>query len=111
MAGAVVVLGVRRVPVAPAAAELPRSAVVGDKGAVPLPVEIIENDPMNMSAARLRWLYLRGPPQPWSLAARWDPGETILVLYYARNSRRNEADVFEARSDDLAKLQEQEGDQ
>jgi hypothetical protein len=49
----------------------------------------------------------RGPPQPWSLAARWDPGETILVLYDPRNPRRNEADVFETRQDDLARLQEE----
>ena len=50
----------------------------------------------------------RGPAQPWSLAARWDPGENILVLYDPRNPRRNEADVWEARNDDLAKLQEAE---
>jgi hypothetical protein len=50
----------------------------------------------------------RGPPQPWSLAARWNPGETILVLYNPRKPGRNEADVWEARNDDLAKLQEAE---
>jgi hypothetical protein len=49
----------------------------------------------------------RGPPQPWSLAARWDPGEKILVLYDPRNPGRNEADVFEARMEDLARLEEQ----
>ncbi len=52
----------------------------------------------------------RGPSQPWSLAARWNPGETILVLYDPRDPRRNEADVFEARSDDLDELQGQAGD-
>ena len=50
----------------------------------------------------------RGPPQPWSLAARWDAGETILVLYNPRKPRRNEADVWEARMEDLARLEEQE---
>jgi hypothetical protein len=49
----------------------------------------------------------RGPAQSKSLATRWDPGETILVLYDARNPKRSEADVFEARNEELAKLQEQ----
>jgi len=49
----------------------------------------------------------RGPAQPWSLAARWDPGENILVLYDPQNPRHNEADVWESRNEDLAKLQEQ----
>ena len=46
----------------------------------------------------------RGPAQPWSLAARWDPGETILVLYDPRHPDRNEADIFEARQDDFNRL-------
>ncbi len=48
----------------------------------------------------------RGPAQTWSLAARWDPGETILVLYDPANPRRNEADIWEVRADDWARLEE-----
>jgi hypothetical protein len=47
-----------------------------------------------------------GPPQPWSIAARWDPGETILVLYDTRNPIRNEPDIWEARMEDLERLQD-----
>jgi hypothetical protein len=47
-----------------------------------------------------------GPPQPWSIAARWDPGETILVLYDTRNPSRNEPDIWEARMEDLERLQD-----
>jgi hypothetical protein len=82
--------------------------------------EIAENDSALKVAGTYRILYRftdengqtwegRGPPQPWSLAARWDPGGTILVLYDPRNPRRNEADVFEARTADLALLQDQDG--
>jgi hypothetical protein len=49
----------------------------------------------------------RGPAQPWSLAARWDAGEDILVLYDPQNPRRNEADVWEARNDDFDRLREE----
>ncbi len=49
----------------------------------------------------------RGPAQPWSLAARWDVGENILVLYDPQNPRRNEADVWEARNDDFDRLREE----
>jgi hypothetical protein len=80
---------------------------------------VIENDSALKVAGTYRLVYSftdetgqtwegRGPPQPWSLAARWDPGETILVLYDPRNPGRNEADVFEARMDDLARLQDEE---
>jgi hypothetical protein len=79
--------------------------------------EVAENDSALKVAGTYRLVYRftvesgetwegRGPPQPWSLAARWDPGENILVLYDPRNPRRNEADVWEARNEDLAKLQE-----
>jgi hypothetical protein len=79
--------------------------------------EVIEND----SALKLEGTYRvtyrftdpqgeswegRGPPQSWSLASRWDKGETILVLYDPRNPSRNEADLFEARSEDLTQLQD-----
>jgi hypothetical protein len=84
--------------------------------------EVAENDSALKVAGTYRLLYHfadgggstwegRGPPQPWSLAARWDPGETILVLYDPRNPRRNEADVFEARNNDLDRLQGQEGEE
>lgn len=46
----------------------------------------------------------RGPPQPWPLAARWEAGENILVLYDPADPARNEPDVFEARNDDLDSL-------
>jgi hypothetical protein len=49
----------------------------------------------------------RGPPQPYSLAFRWNPGDAMLVLYDPRNPNRNEADLFETRSDELAALQDQ----
>jgi hypothetical protein len=49
----------------------------------------------------------RGPAQPWSLAARWDAGERILVLYDPQNPGRNEADVWEARNDDFDRLREE----
>jgi hypothetical protein len=49
----------------------------------------------------------RGPAQPWSLAARWDAGESILVLYDPQNPSRNEADVWEARNDDFDRLREE----
>jgi hypothetical protein len=79
--------------------------------------EVAENNAALKVAGTYRLLYRftvengetvegRGPPQPWSLAARWNPGETILVLYNPHNPRRNEADVWEARNEDLAKLQE-----
>jgi Protein of unknown function (DUF3592) len=81
--------------------------------------EVVENDSALKVAGTYRLTYRftdsngqtwegRGPPQPWSLAARWDPGETILVLYDSRNPRRNEPDVWEARAEDLAKLQDRE---
>jgi len=47
-----------------------------------------------------------GPSQPYSLAYRWNPGDAILVLYDPRKPSRNEADLFETRSDELAELQE-----
>jgi hypothetical protein len=88
----------------------PALGVVGD---------VIENDSALKAAGTYRLTYRftdangqtwegRGPPQPWSLAARWDPGETILVLYDPRNPRRNEPDVWEARGEDLARLQDEE---
>ena len=49
----------------------------------------------------------QGPPQPWSLAARWEPGETILVLYDPRNPRRSEPDIWEVRMEDLARLKDE----
>jgi hypothetical protein len=49
----------------------------------------------------------RGPPQPYSLAYRWNPGDALLVLYDPRDASRNEADLFETRSDELAQLQDQ----
>ncbi len=80
--------------------------------------EIAENDSAFKVAGSYRLLYRftdeagktwegRGPAQPWSLAARWDPNDTILVLYDMRNPRRSEPDVFEARNADLQQLQEQ----
>jgi hypothetical protein len=84
--------------------------------------EVIENESPLKVAGTYRLTYRftdgngqtwegRGPPQPWSLAGRWDPGETILVLYDPRNPRRNEPDIWEARMEDLATLQDQMGDQ
>ncbi len=53
----------------------------------------------------------RGPPQAWSRTGRWKAGDVILVLYDPQNPDRNEADLFEVRSEELAALQEQtEGD-
>ena len=49
----------------------------------------------------------RGPSQPYSLAYRWNPGDAMLVLYDPRRPSRNEADLFETRSDELAELQDQ----
>jgi hypothetical protein len=49
----------------------------------------------------------RGPAQPYSLAFRWNTGDAMLVLYDPRNPHRNEADLFETRSDELAALQDQ----
>jgi hypothetical protein len=80
--------------------------------------EVVENDSALKVAGTYRLTYRftdgdgqtwegRGPPQPWSLAARWDPGETILVLYDSRNPRRNEPDIWEARMGDLARLQDE----
>jgi hypothetical protein len=80
--------------------------------------EVVENDSALKVAGTYRLTYRftdgnrqtwdgRGPPQPWSLAARWDPGETILVLYDARNPSRNEPDIWEARTEDLARLEDQ----
>jgi hypothetical protein len=80
--------------------------------------EVVENDAALKVSGTYRLLYNftdasgqtregRGPAQPWSLAARWDPGETILVLYDPDNPSRNEADVFEARNEDLDMLQDQ----
>jgi len=79
--------------------------------------EVAENDSVLKFARTFRLTYRftdgngqswagRGPPQPWTLAARWDPGETILVLYDSRNPKRNEPDVWEARQDYLAELQD-----
>jgi hypothetical protein len=81
--------------------------------------EVVENDSALKVAGTYRLTYCFpdengqtwegcGPPQSWSLAARWDPGETILVLYDPRNPRRNAPDIWEARTEDLAKLQDQE---
>jgi hypothetical protein len=48
----------------------------------------------------------RGPAQSWSRVGGWQTGETILVLYDPANPERNEADIFQARSDDFARLQQ-----
>jgi uncharacterized protein DUF3592 len=53
----------------------------------------------------------QGPPQPWSLAARWNPGETILVLYDPKKPGRNEPDIWESRNQDLERLQEDPANQ
>jgi hypothetical protein len=79
--------------------------------------EVVENDSALRVTGTYRLTYQftdgdgatwdgHGPPQPWSLAARWDPGETILVLYDPRNPRRSESDIWEARTEDLERLQE-----
>ena len=49
----------------------------------------------------------RGPPQQYALAYRWNAGDAILVLYDPRKPSRNEADLFETRSDERADLQDQ----
>ncbi len=78
--------------------------------------EVVENDSALKVAGTYRLTYRftdaggqawegRGPPQPCSLAGRWGPGETILVLYDPRGPRRSEPDVWEARPEDLARLQ------
>lgn len=80
--------------------------------------EVVENDSALKVAGTFRVLFQftdgqgatwqgRGPPQPWSLAGRWEPGDAILVLYDPRNPGRNEADLFEVRPDELAELQNQ----
>jgi hypothetical protein len=42
---------------------------------------------------------------PRALQDRWQPGDPILILYDRANPTRNEADIFQARADDLARLQ------
>jgi len=80
--------------------------------------EIAENDSALKVAGTYRLVYCftdesgtawegRGPPQPWSLASRWDPGENILVLFDPKDPARNEADLFETRNDDLDRLLDQ----
>jgi len=80
--------------------------------------ELVENDSALKVAGTYRLTYRftddhgqtwegSSPTQSWSLAARWDPGETILVLYDPRNPRRNEPDIWEARMGDLARLQDE----
>ena len=80
--------------------------------------EVVENDSALKVAGTYRLTYQftdedgtiwegHGPPQPWSLAARWDPGDTILVLYNPRDPTRNEPDIWEARMEDLERLQGQ----
>jgi len=49
----------------------------------------------------------RGPAQAWSRAGRYSTGESVLVLYDPANPARHEADLFEARSDELAELDQQ----
>jgi hypothetical protein len=45
-------------------------------------------------------------PQAWSLAGRWNAGDVVLVLYDPKNPRRNEADLFETRSDEQVALED-----
>jgi hypothetical protein len=49
----------------------------------------------------------RSPALPRALQARWQPGDSILILYDRKNPARNEADIFEARADELAQLLEE----
>jgi Protein of unknown function (DUF3592) len=48
----------------------------------------------------------QGPPQAWSLAGRWNAGDVVLVLYDPKNPRRNEADLFETRSDEQVAMED-----
>jgi Protein of unknown function (DUF3592) len=53
----------------------------------------------------------RSPALPRALQSRWQAGDPILILYDRENSARSEADIFEARADDLTQLQDQGGDE
>jgi hypothetical protein len=52
----------------------------------------------------------RGWPQQWTERYPWAEGDTILILYDPRDPRRNEADIFNARADDLAKVRGQDAE-
>jgi hypothetical protein len=53
----------------------------------------------------------RSPALPRALQSRWQAGDQILILYDRENSARNEADIFEARADELAQMHDQQGEE